>query len=457
MYGKLQGYEYDMWARMGDFTIFGTDGVRGRANDGMITPLNVTKLAVSVVNYYFATDHKSVNDKFTVVIGKDTRLSGYMLEPALTAGFIAAGADVVLLGPIPTPGVAFMTKSLRADLGVVISASHNPYYDNGIKFFSSEGFKISTAAEIAISEIFAKDQRLAPPDHTGKAMRLDDAAGRYVEFIKSSFPRHLNLTGLKMVVDSANGAAYKIAPQVFWELGAEIVRVGCEPNGLNINKDCGATDTKKLQKVVLDNEADIGIALDGDADRLIVIDEIGDVIDGDFLISAIAMNWQNEGRLSGKNVVATTMSNIGMEKYLNSIGLMLLRSDVGDKNVIQKMIEIGANIGGEKSGHIIPIDYSTTGDGIISSLQILSFLKKNALKTSELKKLYEPYPQVTINIPDTTDMTHLEFKTVEEEVKKIVGDTGRVIIRRSGTEPITRIMIEAETKSLIDRAIKFFM
>ena len=412
------------------------------------------KLAVSVVNHYSAKGHKTVNNKFTVIIGKDTRLSGYMLEPALTSGFIAAGADVVLTGPIPTPAVAFMTRSLRADLGVVISASHNPYYDNGIKFFNSDGFKISQNDEIAISQKFNEKSKLTSTEFMGKAKRLDDATGRYVEFVKSSFPKDLGLSGLKIALDTANGAAYKIAPQVFWELGAEIVQIGDKPDGLNINHNCGATHTELLQKTVIENKADIGIALDGDADRLIVVDEKGEIVDGDFLIAAIATFWKSLGKLKGENVVATKMSNLAMERYLNSIGLKLERSDVGDKYVIQKMLEIGANIGGEKSGHIIPIDYSSTGDGCISALQILAFLQREQKKTSEIRKLYKPYPQLMINVPKIIDLNDVEISHCINRIEnEILGKRGRIIVRKSGTEPITRIMIESELESGINSAM----
>ncbi|MDO4974834.1 MAG: phosphoglucosamine mutase [Alphaproteobacteria bacterium] len=435
--------------------IFGTDGIRSKANTGYITPENVMKLAISVTNYYKSINHKSVNNKFTVVIGKDTRLSGYMLEPALTAGFIAAGANVDLLGPIPTPGVAFMTRSLRADLGVVISASHNPYYDNGIKFFNSNGFKISQKDELEISRIFNSEQILSSSENMGKARRIDDAAGRYVEFVKSSFPKNLSLSGLKIVVDTANGAAYKIAPQIFWELGAEIIKIGDNPNGININQDCGATHTELLQKSVLENKADIGIALDGDADRLIVVDELGNVVDGDYIIAAIAKNWKESEKLRGSNIVTTTMTNLAMEKYLNSIGLNLIRSDVGDKYVLQKMLEIGANIGGEKSGHIIPIDFSTTGDGCVSALQILAYIKKSGIKTSDIRKLYDPYPQIMKNIPKILDLNDSKIINFVNNVENILKGKGRVIIRKSGTEPITRIMIEAETEKDINDAIVY--
>ncbi len=436
--------------------IFGTDGVRGKANEGYITPKNAMKLAVSAVNYYSSINHTSVNNKFTVVIGKDTRLSGYMLEPALTSGFIAAGADVVLLGPIPTPAVAFMTRSLRADLGVVISASHNPYYDNGIKFFNSNGFKITEEEEIKISEIFHNNPKLISTEFMGKARRLDDAQGRYVEFVKSSFPKNLSLAGLKIALDTANGAAYKIAPQILWELGAEIIHIGNEPDGLNINQECGATHTALLQKTVIEHKADIGIALDGDADRLIIVDEQGEVVDGDYLIASIATSWKISDKLKSKTVVATTMSNMGMEKYLDSIGLNLMRTDVGDKFVIKKMIEINANIGGEKSGHIIPIDYSSTGDGCISALQVLVFLQKEKNKSSEIRNLYKPYPQIMMNVPKILDLNLPQISDCINAINNMLCDSGRIVVRKSGTEPVTRVMIEAQSETKAREAEQYF-
>ena len=437
--------------------IFGTDGVRGRANEGYITPNNAMKLAAAAVNYYASAGHQSVNGKFTVVIGKDTRLSGYMLEPALTAGFISAGADVVLLGPIPTPAVASMTRSLRADLGVVISASHNPFHDNGIKFFNSRGFKISMQDEFAISHIFSEHPNLASGEHMGKAKRLDDAAGRYVEFVKSSFPRNLSLSEFRIVVDTANGAAYKIAPQVLWELGADIVRVGDVPDGLNINRNCGATHTELLQRTVIEHRADIGIALDGDADRLIVVDECGEVVDGDFLIAAIATNWAHTGKLQGNNIVTTTMSNLAMEKYLNSQELKLLRSDVGDKYVIQKMLETNANVGGEKSGHIILSDYATTGDGCIAALQVLAYLIETKSKASEMRKFYTPYPQVMRNVPGSLDLEDPAISNVISKIQnEVLKEAGRIIARKSGTEPLTRVMFEAKSESKLQQAVEMF-
>ncbi|MBQ8651146.1 MAG: phosphoglucosamine mutase [Alphaproteobacteria bacterium] len=428
--------------------IFGTDGIRGTANTGFITPVNATKIAMAVINYYLDKSHISANKRFTVVIGKDTRLSGYMLESALTAGFISAGADVILLGPIPTPGVAFITRSLRADLGVVISASHNPYHDNGIKFFNSEGFKISPTDEEAISKIFLSEV-LLESDVIGKAKRLDDAAGRYIEFAKSSFPKNLTLNGMKLVVDAANGAAYKIAPKIFWELGADVTTIGNEPNGQNINQNCGATFTDTLRKKVVETKSDIGIALDGDADRLIMVDETGEVIDGDFLIAAIATAWKESNRHKSNSVVATIMSNSGLADYLKSIGFVLDTCSVGDKYVIEKMLQNGSSIGGEKSGHIIPIDYSSTGDGCISAIQILSYLKQTGKKASDIRKLYTPHPQIFINIKKIFNDDEIR---VVKSIETILGNEGRVIVRKSGTEPLTRIMLESKNAAKLSQA-----
>ncbi|MDR1233774.1 MAG: phosphoglucosamine mutase [Holosporales bacterium] len=441
--------------------IFGTDGVRGRANEGYITPDKVTTLAVSVINYYNSTSHVTVNNKFTVVIGKDTRLSGYMLEPALTAGFISAGANVILLGPIPTHGVAFITRSLRADLGVVISASHNPFQDNGIKLFGPQGFKISPTEEIRISNKFHEILRagslsnyLVDPGSMGKARRLNDAAGRYVETVKRSFPKDLSLAGMKIVIDAANGAAHRIAPQVFWELGADIIKIGCDPNGININHGCGAIDTNTLRKTVLKSGADIGISLDGDADRVIIVDDLGNVIDGDYIIAAIATDWLETGRLITNKVVATYMSNLGLEEYLDGIGIELIRSDVGDKHVLDQMLKIGCNLGGEKSGHVIPIDYATTGDGLISAMQVLAYLKRRGLRSSQLMNLYQAYPQILKNIKKQIDPTDTRIQSFVKDIENnVLNQRGRIIVRKSGTENITRIMIEAETRTDIDMAI----
>ncbi|MDR1488252.1 MAG: phosphoglucosamine mutase [Holosporales bacterium] len=427
--------------------IFGTDGIRGLTNSGYITPEHVTNLALAAATYF---DSKSEN--FTIVIGKDTRLSGYMLESALTAGFVSAGANVMLLGPIPTPAISMLTRSMRANLGVVISASHNPYQDNGIKFFNSSGFKLSISDEQAITDIFfRKNFKLASPEKLGKAKRIDDIDGRYVEFVKSSFKRNLKLFGVKIVIDSANGAAYKVAPEIFWELGAEIIMVGNSPDGLNINAQCGATNTELLQKKVKENNADIGFALDGDADRLIIVDNNGEILDGDYILAVIATDWKNRGVLKGDNIVATKLSNTGLARYLESLGLHLETCDVGDRHVLETMFKKGANLGGEKSGHIVMTDYTTTGDGMIAALQVLNYLVSNNKRSSEIKNLYKPYPQKFKNIYSEVD------PNVENIVKKIsqniLQERGRIIIRKSGTEDLTRIMIEAEDQKLIDNSM----
>ena len=425
----------------GDMNIFGTDGIRGKANEGYITPGNATKLAITVTNYYRSKSISWANNKFTVVIGKDTRLSGYMLEPALTAGFIAAGADVILLGPIPTPAVAFLTRSLRADLGVVISASHNPYQDNGIKFNDANGYKISIEDELSISGLFFKESKLVTHDHMGKARRLDDATGRYIEFIKSTFPKNLTLYNIRIVLDTANGAAYKILPQVLWELGAEVICIGNSPSGLNINKECGAIDTKKLQERVVQEQASIGIAVDGDADRLVAVDEKGEIIDGDYIIAAIATDWKAQNKLKNNTVVVTQMSNSVLEKYFNSIGIKMYYAPIGDKNVVAKMLEVKTNLGGEKNGHIILLDYATSGDGSISALQILSYIVKYKIQPSEIRKLFMPLPQVVINIAGDQDVEN----TVTEIKRKLQRpNEARVLVRKSGTENLWRVMIEGE-------------
>jgi phosphoglucosamine mutase len=430
--------------------IFGTDGVRGQANSGYITPENAMKLAIASVHHF-----QQESADFVVVIGKDTRLSGYMLEPALTAGFIAAGADVRLLGPIPTPAVSVITRTLRADLGVVISASHNPFEDNGIKFFNKRGFKISQYDEEKISELFFDEIKLVNPDKMGKAKRIDDIDGRYIEFIKSSFIRNLTLSGLKIVVDCANGAGYKVAPEVFWELGAEVIPIGNSPDGLNINEGCGATNPNLLQRAVKENTADIGFAIDGDADRIVVVDETGSIIDGDQIIAVIATDWKKRKKLQNNQVIATTMSNMALEQYLNSIGIKLTRSDVGDKYVIEKMIEVGSNLGGEKSGHIIPLDYSTTGDALVSALQVLNYLVANNKKASEIRNLYKPYPQIFKNIEKKIDIhsDHVKKAIVSIE-NEVLHRKGRMVVRKSGTENVIRIMIESENENDIKKALE---
>lgn len=435
--------------------LFGTDGIRGEANTGYITPNNVVKLAVSITNYFTnKSDYHSINNKFTVVIGKDTRLSGYMLESALTAGFISAGADIRLLGPIPTPAVAVMTKTLRADLGVVISASHNPYTDNGIKFFNKHGFKLDIDDEIAISNIFnANELALTQSEKIGKALRIDDADGRYIEFVKNSFAKNLNLSGKKIVIDTANGAAYKIARSIFWELGADVRIINDEPNGTNINANCGAIAPQKLCEAVVQNGADIGFAFDGDADRLVVVDENGNIVDGDHTICAIATDWMQLNKIKNKQIVVTNMSNTALDDYCAKLGLSVVRTDVGDKNVLKEMINTKSNIGGEKSGHIIVLDYSTTGDGLISAIQILNYLLRTEEKASCLHNFFTLYPQKCINISeyinkDDKKIKSLLHKLYTEKLAK------HVVIRKSGTERVTRIMVESTSQQNLDKSIQ---
>lgn len=428
-------------------SIFGTDGIRGLANDGYITPCNMINLAKSVSKYF----HKIYDHQLKIIIGKDTRISCYMLESALTAGFVSCNDNVVLLGPMPTPSISFLTKSLRADIGVMISASHNPYHDNGVKFFGANGFKISTKDEIEISNIFLNnlhDNIDHKTTNVGSVKRLDDVAGRYIEFCKNSFPKNMTLNGVRMVLDTANGSTYKIAPQVFWELGADVLLINASPNGYNINASCGATDLKELQRTVVSKRADIGIALDGDGDRIIVVDENGSIIDGDYIIATIAKYWMQLGIMKTNNVVATMMSNMQLSNYLKSCGIELHMCDVGDKYVASKMLEIGAIIGGEKSGHIIPIEYTSTGDGIIAALQILSYLVSNNKKTSDISKIYKPFPQKFINIQQL--LSEDQIQDMHNKIQKInIRQPHRIVIRKSGTEPITRIMIEGEHDAVI--------
>ncbi len=429
--------------------IFGTDGIRGLANRGYITPDNMIKLSIAISRYY----HKKYNRELKIIIGKDTRISCYMLEASLTAGFTSCGDNVVLLGPMPTPSVSFLTKSMRADVGVMISASHNPYHDNGIKLFNCDGFKLTNEDEIGISSIFFDDCGVvgeAINANLGKVKRLEDVAGRYIEFCKNSFPRNMNLGGIRMVLDLANGSAYKIAPQVFWELGAEVMAINVNPDGYNINASCGATDPKSLQRTVVSKRADIGIALDGDGDRIIVVDENGAIVDGDYIIATIATYWLNNGKLKTNNVVATTMSNMQLYNYLESIGLKMHWCDVGDKNVAAKMLGVGAVIGGEKSGHVIPIKYTSTGDGIIAALQILAYLVDGNKKASDISKIYKPYPQIFFNIHSVLSDDDLD------KIRSCVESLGidgkhRIIARRSGTESVTRIMIEGENLDIAEK------
>ncbi len=430
--------------------LFGTDGIRGRANQEPMTATTALSVAMAAARLFRRGEHRH-----RVVIGKDTRLSGYLLEPALTAGFIAQGMDVILLGPIPTPAVAMLTKSLRADMGVMISASHNPYHDNGIKLFGPDGQKLSDELEERIEALMqegAKD--LAPSDQLGKASRLDDAIGRYVEFVKGTFPNGLRLDGLKIVVDCANGAAYKVAPTVLWELGAEVVSVAVQPDGKNINQRCGATHTDLMREAVLLHGADLGIALDGDADRLIMADEKGQVIDGDQLMALIATSWSKQGRLKGGHVVATVMSNLGMERYLKGEGIGLIRTAVGDRYVVEAMRERGCNIGGEQSGHMVLSDYCSTGDGLLTALQVLAVLCDRKRPASEVCRLFETVPQLLKSVRVERDvMADKIFLAAVERAERNLAGIGRIVVRKSGTEPLVRVMVEGDDQIKVDAIV----
>lgn len=432
--------------------MFGTDGIRGTANIDPMTAEVALKVGLAAGKIFTRGNHRH-----TVVIGKDTRLSGYMLEPALAAGFISMGMDVIMAGPIPTPAVAMLTRSLRADLGVMISASHNAFEDNGIKLFGPDGFKLSDITESQIEGLIAEthSHMLAPPDKLGRAKRLEDAEGRYIEFAKNTFPKGLRLDGLKIVVDCANGAAYKAAPAALWELGGDVFSLGVSPDGFNINKDCGSTDTDLMRQAVVSQGADLGIALDGDADRLIIADQNGDIIDGDQIIALVAKSWQRDCRLQGGGVVGTVMSNLGLENYLKSIGLSFARTKVGDRYVAEYMIENGFNVGGEQSGHIILNDYNTTGDGLIAALEVLASLVQSGNKASEICRSFDAFPQLLRNVR-YSNASPLGAKTVKdaiEEGEARLGMTGRLLIRQSGTEPIIRVMAEGEDANLIDEIV----
>ncbi|MEZ5914293.1 MAG: phosphoglucosamine mutase [Parvularculaceae bacterium] len=425
--------------------IFGTDGVRGLANSGAMTPARILSLGMAAGRYFRNGEHRH-----RVVIGKDTRLSGYMIEPALTAGFAASGMDVFLLGPLPTPAMAMLTRSLRADLGVMISASHNPYQDNGVKFFGPDGYKLSDEAEIEIERLMDDPacEGLAAPADLGRVKRIDDAGARYIEFAKNAFPRGLSLEGLRVVIDCANGAGYKVAPTVLWELGAEVIKLGVEPNGFNINHDCGSTSTKAMQKTVVDYRADIGIALDGDADRVIISDEKGRIVDGDQILALIACHLKARGELSGAGVVSTVMANIGLEQYLEREGLKLERTKVGDRYVVEAMRSNNMNVGGEPSGHVILSDYSTTGDGLVTALQVLAVVAGLEKRVREVCRRFEPAPQILKNVR-CSGGAPLEIAAVKSSIaagEARLGAKGRVLIRKSGTEPLIRVMAEGEDK-----------
>jgi phosphoglucosamine mutase len=430
-------------------SLFGTDGVRGRANTAPMTAEVAMRIGMAAGQVFKRGGHRN-----RAVIGKDTRLSGYMIEQALTAGFLSVGVDVLLLGPIPTPAVGFLTRSMRADMGVMISASHNPYEDNGIKLFGPDGFKLSDAVEREIEALVVAPTctQLAAPRAIGRARRLDDVDGRYVEAVKASAARGLDLSGLKVVVDCANGAAYKVAPTVLWELGAEVVSVGVSPDGFNINGNCGSTHPDVLQEQVVAHGADIGLALDGDADRVVLVCEQGKVIDGDQLMATIANYWARDGRLRGSGVVATVMSNLGLERYLAGHGLSLIRTQVGDRYVLERMRADGFNLGGEQSGHIIMTDHATTGDGLMAALQALSAMIKAGKRASETFHAFAPVPQLLKNIRVGDADAVMAAAPVVQAIaaaEQRLGRNGRILVRKSGTEPLIRVMAEGDDPDLV--------
>lgn len=431
---------------------FGTDGIRGTANQHPMTADVALRVGIAAGKQFWRGTHRH-----RVVIAKDTRLSGYMIEPALTAGFTSVGMDVILVGPLPTPAVAMLTRSLRADLGVMISASHNPYQDNGIKLFGPDGFKLSDEEELAIEKRMDEPltTQLASPDMLGRAKRLEDARGRYIEFAKSTFPKQRNLDGLKIVVDCANGAAYQVGPTILWELGAEVIPLGVNPDGFNINRHCGSTHPQYLCDEVAKQGAHLGIAVDGDADRLVMCDENGELLDGDQLMAMIAAYWHAHGLLKGNGIVATQMSNLGLEKFLQSKKLTLHRTQVGDRYVVEKMRADGLNVGGEQSGHIILSDYATTGDGLIAALQILAVLVEDGRPLSEAGRQFTPMPQILQNVrynggaPLEQDNVR---KAIAAAEAKLSG-TGRLFIRKSGTEPLIRVMAEGENEDQVRQIV----
>ena len=433
--------------------LFGTDGVRGLANAFPMTPEIAMKVGMAAGRLFTRGDHRH-----RVVIGKDTRLSGYMIEPALVAGFTSVGMDVFQFGPLPTPAVAMLVRSLRADLGVMISASHNPYHDNGIKLFGPDGNKLSDETEREIEALMNNglETGLAAPARLGRAKRVDDSQARYIEFAKRTFPKHLSLEGLRIVIDCANGAAYKVAPAMLWELGAEIFPIGVEPDGFNINSDCGSTHPDAMAAKVREMRADFGIALDGDADRVVMADERGRIIDGDQVLALIASSWAARGDLKGGGVVGTVMSNMGLDRYLAGLGLTLGRAQVGDRYVIKMMREGGFNVGGEQSGHIVLNDFSTTGDGMIAALQVLAVLAEGGKPASEAAHLFEPLPQVLENVrygegaPLETD----RFTALLKDCETRLNGQGRILVRKSGTEPVIRIMAEGEDETVVRTVVR---
>jgi phosphoglucosamine mutase len=429
---------------------FGTDGIRGRTNEAPMTAEIAMKVGMAAGAYFLRGGHKH-----RVVIGKDTRLSGYMVENALVAGFTSVGMDVIQFGPIPTPAVAMLARTMRADLGVMISASHNPFADNGIKLFGPDGYKLSDEAEAEIEAMIDRAPKLAAPGDFGRARRVEDGRGRYIHFAKSTFPEDLRLDGLKIVVDCANGAAYQVAPSALWELGAEVVAIGVSPDGKNINRDCGSTSPGLLQETVVASGAHIGIALDGDADRLIVVDEKGKIIDGDQLMALVATSWHRSGMLAGGGLVATVMSNLGLERHLADAGLTLARTKVGDRYVLEAMRSRGFNVGGEQSGHIILSDYATTGDGLIAALQVLAELVATGKPASELLHLFDPVPQLLKNVRFSggAPLEDSQVKAAIAQGESELAGRGRLVIRPSGTEPLIRVMAEGDDAGQVTRVV----
>jgi phosphoglucosamine mutase len=429
---------------------FGTDGIRGLANRAPMTSEIALKAGMAAGHIF---SRSGSPHRHRVVIGKDTRLSGYMIESALLSGFTSVGMDVFLLGPMPTPAVAMLTRSMRADLGVMISASHNPYEDNGIKFFDPDGYKLSDETEAEIEALIdaPSSELMAPSDKIGRATRIESAQERYIEYAKRTLPKNLRLNGLRIVVDCANGAAYKVAPEALWELGAEVVRIGVEPNGRNINLKCGSTAPEALADKVREVRADIGIALDGDADRVVIVDEKARIVDGDQLMAVIAESWHRRGRLAGGGVVATVMSNLGLERYLSGVGLSLARTAVGDRYVVEHMRKHGYNVGGEQSGHIVLSDFTTTGDGLVSALQILATVVSTGKPVSEVCSRFEPLPQILKNVrySEGRPLEDEHVRTAIEGAKARLGSTGRIVIRPSGTEPVIRVMAEGDDERLV--------
>ena len=429
---------------------FGTDGIRGRANDGLLDAAIAMKVGQAAGRHFLRGDHKH-----RVIIGKDTRLSGYMMETALVAGFTSVGMDVILTGPLPTPAIALLAREMRADLGVMISASHNPYHDNGIKLFGPDGFKLSDADEEAIERAMGGEIALARDGDVGRARRIEDARGRYIHAVKQSLPDDIRFDALKVVIDCANGAAYEVAPTAIWELGAKVVSIGVSPNGININDGVGSTSLDAVKAKVVEEGADIGIALDGDADRLIVIDEKGQTVDGDQIMALIAGCMADNALLKGGGVVATVMSNLGLERYFEARGLSLVRAQVGDRYVLEAMRAGGYNVGGEQSGHMILLDHATTGDGTIAALQVLAELVRSGKRASELLHLFDPVPQLLKNVTYNggDPLADAQVKAAIAEGQAALAGNGRVLIRKSGTEPKIRVMAEGDDASLVERVV----